>query len=473
MQPVDKPISIKAAGRVIKIYHDPVVHHGERCDAGVNCKCKKYDSFVVTYCVGTKRVRVRRSTLANAKLKATELREQFQNEDLDALLLSGKDRRAFITAKEYLGDTPLDCAARDFAVAQERLRGMGLDILQAVGLLLELTKRNQGVSLFTAVDFYVQHGSPSTSNKAVNEVVDELLVGLEADGRGEYHLRDLRLRLKRFADAFPEPIGNLTQPRLEGWLRDLRKRNGERPSAKTRNNYRDVLLQLFHFAKQNAYLPKTLPTAAEGLKRVVETSGENHILTPEELRKILAHAKPAVLPGLIIKAFAGLRTEEAAKLDWQHVNLEKQAILLPACLTKLKTRRVVELSANLCAWLRPFNGLKGPVCGAYTMSQSVYKRWQRVAQKANLSLGANRLRNSYIAYHLALHNDIAFTAQQSGNSPNVIQREYLELTTKVDAEEWFRIGPTNEQLTGIKAWVERELILQKERISHGLPASGI
>lgn len=472
MQPSVKSITVKAAGRVIKIYHDPVVHHIESCDAAENCNCKKYDSFVVSYRVGLKRIRIRRSTMAEARLKASEAKKQFQNEETEALLLSGKDRRAFIAAKECLGDVPLERAAHDFAVASARLRGIGLDLVQAVNLLLDLTEKNKGVPLAAAVDFYLQHGHPATSNKTVSEVANELLAGLEADGRGGYHLRDLRIRLKKFGDSFQEPIANLTQQRLEEWLRNLRKRNGERPNATTRNNHRDVVLQLFRFAKNRAYLPKTLPTAADGLKRVVEIAAENHILTPQELQNILALAKPSVLPGLSIKAFAGLRTEEAAKLDWQHVSLEKQAILLPASLTKLKTRRVVELSSNLCEWLRLFSGLKGPICGAYTLPQSAYKRWQRVAQKAMLSLGANRLRNSYISYHLALHNDVAFTAQQSGNSPSIIQREYLELTTKSEAEGWFGITPTNEQVARIKTWVDRELILQQERITYNLSATG-
>jgi hypothetical protein len=55
--------------------------------------------------------------------------------------------------------------------------------------------------------------------------------------------------------------------------------------------------------------------------------------------------------------------------------------------------------------------------------------------------GANKFRNSYISYRVALTHDVQRVALESGNSPKIIQREYLELATEKDAERWFGIFP--------------------------------
>jgi hypothetical protein len=56
-------------------------------------------------------------------------------------------------------------------------------------------------------------------------------------------------------------------------------------------------------------------------------------------------------------------------------------------------------------------------------------------------VGANKFRNSYISYRVAVTHDVAKVALESGNSPRVIQREYLELATEEDGKDWFAVMP--------------------------------
>ncbi len=466
------PIILKAAGRELRILRDPVVHHSHGCHDSETCHCKRYESYVLSYHIGTKRWRVRCSSLAKAKKTAAEVKLRLLQEDPESLMLTGKNRREFLMAKEILGDTPLEAAAQEFVNARRELAKMGLDLHQAVPLLLDLHTRSRGCSLTTAIDFYLSHGNPEVITRPVSEIVNQLLAGLAADRRGKYHLRDLRLRLSRFTAAFPGLINEVTTSDIETWLRGLKKKSGDPISATTRNNYRDAVLQLFQYAKAQGFLPKTVPTAADELKRVVEVPGENCILTAKELTAILRHTAPEVLPGLLVKAFCGLRTEEAANLEWSHISMEKKTIILPAQLTKLKQRRAVQMPENLLAWLEPFAGMQGKVCGNYASAQSAFKRWERAAGRAGLSVGKNRLRNSFISYHVALHNEISVTAYQSGNSEKVIQKEYLELATKSDALAWFNVRPDETQLASMKTWADQEIQLQIQRRSLGLPVNG-
>jgi hypothetical protein len=42
---------------------------------------------------------------------------------------------------------------------------------------------------------------------------------------------------------------------------------------------------------------------------------------------------------------------------------------------------------------------------------------------------------------VALTHDVAKVALESGNSPRVIQREYLELATEEEGKKWFAVYP--------------------------------
>ena len=53
----------------------------------------------------------------------------------------------------------------------------------------------------------------------------------------------------------------------------------------------------------------------------------------------------------------------------------------------------------------------------------------------------NALRHSAISYRLALTRDLARVALESGNSPAVVQRHYLELVKPEAARRFFGILP--------------------------------
>lgn len=463
------PIILRARGREIRIIRDPQVHHSPSCADPETCLCRRYDSFLITYHVGLARKRVRCATVGKARKLADEIKLKFLAEDTESLLLTGSQRREYLGAKTHLPDTSLETAAAE--LNQLRLEAKDLEMTPqgALALLADLVKRAKGADLITAIDYFKQHGCPQVQPKKIPEIVQELIAALEADGRGRYHIRDLRLRLGRFSLAHPGFISDVTTRMIEEWVRNLRTKDTKALSPKSRNHHRDAVAQLFAYAKEHGYLPKTLPAATDSVKRLATISGENLTLTPDDLRKVLAVATPAVIPGILIKAFAGLRTEEAAKLQWEHVHFDKHSIILGSSLTKLKQRRVVQMKPNLHAWLKPYQGLQGPVCGSYSSAQSAFKKWENYAKKAGVKLGANRLRNSFISYHLGLSNDAAGTAIQAGNSPSIIRKDYLDLVTKMDAEEWFGIYPTKGDLERITHWCLAQKELQQERVELGMP----
>ena len=136
-----------------------------------------------------------------------------------------------------------------------------------------------------------------------------------------------------FGDALPGSCGAVTESAINEWLRGLLALPGKKKKSaagplgpKTRNNYRNAVVQLFNFARQAKYLPRDLSTAAEGAKLVQEIRGENDIFTPEQMEKLLAGAPEHMIPGMAVKAFSGVRTEEIAEIEWSHILFDQDCI---------------------------------------------------------------------------------------------------------------------------------------------------
>jgi hypothetical protein len=72
-------------------------------------------------------------------------------------------------------------------------------------------------------------------------------------------------------------------------------------------------------------------------------------------------------------------------------------------------------------------------------------RLTRLVSEACASAGVRRVanggRHSYITYKIALTGDVARTAVESGNSPEVINSAYRGLATEADAKRYFQITP--------------------------------
>jgi integrase len=355
-----------------------------------------------------------------------------------------------------------------------------LDVLRGTQILREALTKLDKVPLSTAVDFFTRHGATMTATRTVPQVVDELLKELEKDKRGEYHIRDMRLRLGRFAASFPGQIHHLQERDITGWLQELKKtvwkRGKEKPDGdgkaaktkatrienpegapvgeRTRNNYRDAIKELFEFAKRRGYVPRDLPTAVEDTARVKVVPGKNHIISPEEAQRALKNLSPHLVPFTVLKLFSGLRTEEAYGLCWEELRFESDSVIIEAKLAKLRQRRVPPILPNLAKWLHPFRNLKGPINPRYSSPQGVVKAVSRESRKMNVILRRNTFRNCYISYRVAQPQPSAIVAAEAGTSVRMVESNYKALATKGQAKRWFSIRPTKSQLAKLRAFVK-------------------
>jgi len=391
-----------------------------------------YPSFVVDYVSLGKRKQVWRSDLAKAKTVARDACRKISNGDHLVLELKSQDRLIYLRAIEPLANTGihLDVATREYATAAKCLP--------------------EGVTIMDAVDFYRRRNAAALEKRTVQQVVDEMIKVKEAARLSDVHLKDLSGRLNRFAENFNVNISDVSGSLLQKWLDNLKG------SGRTKQNYLRHVAALFRFAIGRKYLPKDAIDEVEAVQMPKQDADEIEIFTPDEMRELLAAARPEMVPWLAIAGFAGLRSAEINRLDWSEVKLKEGFIEIKASKAKTAARRLVPITDNLAEWLKPYATDSGSVANFESWwnqlpktVDAVNEKRKQVATERGMDEGTvkpftwrhNGLRHSFCSYRLAAIKNAAQVALEAGNSPTMIFKHYRQVVTEVEAARWFAIVP--------------------------------
>ena len=209
------------------------------------------------------------------------------------------------------------------------------------------------------------------------------------------------------------------------------------------------------------YIEKNPVTAIDKIKLVDQPP---EIFTPEQVQALLEKAPADLLPCVALGAFAGLRTAELLRLEWQDVDLKRGFINVSASKSKTAKRRLIPIMPNLAGWLRPYaRGLKGRIC-------PFSARWyqfniEQTAKAAGLSKWPNNgLRHSFASYHLASHQNAPQLALEMGHTtPRIIFDSYREIVTPEEAD---RSGISFRRLQPPMScrWRDEKLYLPQPRL---------
>jgi integrase len=162
------------------------------------------------------------------------------------------------------------------------------------------------------------------------------------------------------------------------------------------------------------------------------------ILTSEQLEKFLQVADPDFVPFFALNAFTGLRREEVIRLDWSEIKLDRCLIDLPFQKSKNRKRKLIEVSENLIAWLKPHEQLAGSVMPRKKLQLA----FESAAKKAGiLPWSQNALRHSFCSYAVASRG-FDWTAAQADQSVRMLRERYWEVVAKDDATKYWGIKPT-------------------------------
>lgn len=388
-----------------------------------------YEIFQVADFTEGKRKLMMFYDLPAAVAAAERIAKKLQSGDVMAAQMTSRDAAVFGRLREILRDipVPLEIVASHFADSYRILGG---------DYIVEVSKD------------YAKRNPKKREPHAVAEVIKEMIARKKTRGRGVRYLDDLQSRLDRFNKTFAGNIASITGPEVQQWLDNLKA------APRTVKNFRSCASQLFKFAEARGYISRGSNPVSETELEKVKDSAAIDIYTPSEIARLLAAAPADFKPIIALQAFAGLRSAEVARIEWQDINLAKGHIIVAAHKAKTRSRRLVPITSNLSEWLAQKAKKSGKL---WPHTRAYFHEVQRNTSAAtrvdadpenNVSTlppvpwKHNALRHSFISYRLADVQDAAKVALEAGNSPAMIFAHYRELVTLEDAKAWFAVSPS-------------------------------
>ena len=333
-----------------------------------------------------------------------------------------KNRQEAQIAAEQARVMAKNNGVRAFAIPED----LRTDALAAARVLQPLNAR-----LLEAAKFYADHLQQIRTSQKVSVVVKELLNAKEHDNLRPRYLKDLRVRLNRFAERFGDrTISDISGGEINAWLRGFNPFN--------RNTFRLRISTLFSYAIERKW---SQSNPVEEVQKV-KASAAIGILTPEQFATLLESATELTLAYWLLGGFAGLRRAEIERLDWHDVHFESGRIEVPALKAKTASRRLIQMQPNLAAWMEPYKGRVGRVS-----PPNLRKLLEEDRQKAGLkNWPPNALRHSFASYHLAAFDNAAKLALELGHtSEELIFRHYRELVRPEQAAKYWAIRPAGPE----------------------------
>ena len=408
-----KPDTVKVGSVVIKIY--------KRTRATVTGGTRTI--WEVANHVGGRRRLQSFSDFAAARDEAQRIGRLISSGETTAAGFRSTDAASYGRAVEILRDggldTPLELVAAHYV---EAVKILGTDKIVA------------------AAQDFIRRNPTERPPRTVRQVADELIELKTNRKASARYVEDLKLRLAKLAERFSVNVDTVTTADIQAWL------DGMDAAPRTVRNFRQTASGLFKFAEARGYIAKgeNPVTATESIK--TKTADAIEIYSPDELARLLAAAPDSFKPVLAIQAFAGLRSAEVMRLDWQNVKLERGHIEITAANAKTASRRIVPILPNLAAWLKDAAKSSGKIFAPtrayfHELQRELSKRTETPALPA-VPWKHNALRHSFISYRVADTQNVAQVALEAGNSPAMIFGHYRELVTADDAKKWFSILPS-------------------------------
>ena len=397
------------------------------------------ESYLLTYYAEGERERERAPDLEAARKRAKQLISELND---------GKVHVASFTLKQTAAITD----------AVEIIRPFNVSITEAARQFAEARRILGNISLLQAAEFYAKHQDEESRRSALQpttlpDLVTKYLASIK-NKKSKRYVDDLTSKLKRVGKAFTGQIGDIRADDMDKWIDGL-----EDAGDRTKNNYRMALVTLFSYARDKGYLTRGQQTEAEFITRFDgKKGGKIGIYTPKQFANLLRYVDERFVAFVALGGFAGLRSIEILRLEWNDIWFEKGFIEVGRDKSKTATRRLVPICPALEAWLKPRAKESGPILPDIRNEFHFTRLFHAAKGTLNDEKGVprvklvhNGLRHSFCSYRMAETKSAAQVALEAGNSPKMLFEHYRELVTEAEAKEWFSLDPKKVQrdTTGI------------------------
>ncbi|HNQ89554.1 MAG TPA: site-specific integrase [Verrucomicrobiota bacterium] len=301
-----------------------------------------------------------------------------------------------------------------------------------------------------AIRQWLHTGRRSTTEAPrIDEAVEQFVAWLGSDAC-PLRLRtrgNLRVRARLFANS----IGNVrvdavTQETIAGYS-ETRK-----ASLVSRDNDRRALSRFFTWCMDTPRRWIAVnPARVEGRqKRTADAVAPPRVLSIDEAERLLRVAakfrKGKLLPNTVATLILGLRPSEAARLTWDHINMQDGEIRLEGHMTKTGRSRVVEFNDgpveqkpfNACAaaWLKACKGRP------FTVGK-LHKELREMRREAGFKQWHPDIaRHTAVSCFVRLVGSYGATGMMFDNSEAVIKTHYQGRVSSEDARRFYSLRPT-------------------------------
>ena len=369
--------------------------------------------------------------------------------------------RRFISEKQAEADT-LGAGA---LILTDSIKREALECLEKLRAFVG--RDGKTPTLTDAVAVYIREERLSESDKKVGQAVRECLSAKRKEGLSLRYLQQFEINLRKFAKRFGErPLGSVKDYEVEKWLDD-QYRGGKGLAPKTRNVLLTYVVAFYSWCVKEG---RTAQHPAKHIKSLKlrrhddDDSFQGRLLTPDQLKVIIAECPDDLRPTLCLLAFAGVRCAEMARLRWKHLQKDSSWLFLNQGITKTYEGRSTPIPKAVASYLerhRPENGdgdfiFKGCRDDAVKGMSAEAEARRDVNRVSRLNVRLNRLkkavrkhfpwpsnalRASALSYRAQVTGSTDRTAEEMGNSKTILKRAYQELTTEAEAKEWFATDP--------------------------------
>jgi hypothetical protein len=290
---------------------------------------------------------------------------------------------------------------------------------------------HHGYTVLQAVQEWANHKGRIDA-KSIGKCFEEFILTKKANRCKAYTDRledDLRLFL-RFI-GYNRRIDEIRSDDIEESLDQMQI------AGRRRNNLRGGVVTLFRHSKTRLRaLPRDRVTEAELVQRDEVQRKAITAFTPAELELLLGAVSRLWLPWLALGALSGIRTGregEIPRVKWEYFKWDRRLIDLPPEVTKLNQRRSIPICDRLFELLHPIRQESGSVLSQVDPGHEI----ARLKAATGIKWRQNALRHSYCSYRVAITGNVELTSLESGNSPAMIRRCYLDLKDWEEGIAWF------------------------------------
>ena len=262
-------------------------------------------------------------------------------------------------------------------------------------------------------------------SSTIDSAIETLLERRRTENRKARTLADLEVRLRAVAIHFGGStiLATVTVNQVDEWLSSLNL------SAQSVLNYRRVAHSLWAEGVRQGWCQSNPVSRAMKPNKPQREIG---ILVVADGRRLLAAADEEFEPCLLLQGWCGLRRSEVVdELEWSAITDTHVRI------ADGKTgRRLVPLQPGVAKSLQRLRR-QGSL---WTHTEQYYSACLgKLCSSLSIDLPRNALRHSFCTYRLAQAQNLAQTALEAGNSPEVIREHYAELVTQDEGQRWFAL----------------------------------